>query len=794
MSFIHGYLLAGLVLVAVPFLLHLLLQQKPKIMPFPAFRFLKQKRQSNRRKIQLQHWLLLLLRMLLLAALLFGLARPRLAGNLIPQSWRSALGSKIDRPVVALFVLDTSWSMDYRVDKKSRLEMAKTLAIRAFQQLPDTSRVAILETGEEVSDLDWIVSVSSLRIRLNQIQLRPVVTPIPRLIEQAYKLLIQESKAEENPLPLLYIFSDRTESSWINAEHLDLPIQQETINPVHINYLDFGMDNPADVSIDKITVEPQTASPGQTIHVAVEVRSTGMEFHDQVVCIWNPNGDEPLQQKLDLQPGQSKLVSFEFKAPIIPQEGRQSHFLPLTVTLRQDKNRLFEDGLPSNNQAFATIAIRKSGEFATRKLLILADNPGDCFIWVTAIEARARVAPSESFVVEVKTLQEADQMKPDDLKKYKVISLFETVAPSRQVWNLLEQYVNDGGSLCVVPAGQELEEQTVRQAFNEHGKLLLPGSLQGLRTIPASRDTGIAWAGFNSNHPLLLPFQEWSHNADLDFTQSQLKPFANRYWLIKPNPDGQVIMTYADKEGSPALLEKSLGLGRVFLFSVVQDNRRYDAEGKDIRRELNPSRKSLPGDRDWTNYWKDSSFGYLLTLKTLSYLAGDGPMESRNYFPGQDISVALPLETPAGAVFHLEGGPDLDLSESERNLRANREGTEGASLTVPAIAIPGNYRILNGQQTVISAFSINNRPEESQLNRISPSIMEAVLGPGSVVVPGPNFEPADSLNGNQPSPVELLPLFMILLVLVLTFEGTLANWFSRGRTGTDSVPARGSVP
>ena len=60
MTFIHGYLLGGLLLAGVPVLLHLIMRQKPKQLRFPAFRFLRQRHVINRRKIRLQHLLLLL--------------------------------------------------------------------------------------------------------------------------------------------------------------------------------------------------------------------------------------------------------------------------------------------------------------------------------------------------------------------------------------------------------------------------------------------------------------------------------------------------------------------------------------------------------------------------------------------------------------------------------------------------------------------------------------------------------------------------------------------------------------
>ena len=49
MEFLNIYLLGGLVLVGVPVLMHLLMRQKPRRLPFPAFRFLRQRSVVNRR-------------------------------------------------------------------------------------------------------------------------------------------------------------------------------------------------------------------------------------------------------------------------------------------------------------------------------------------------------------------------------------------------------------------------------------------------------------------------------------------------------------------------------------------------------------------------------------------------------------------------------------------------------------------------------------------------------------------------------------------------------------------------
>src|SRR3954469_2822182 len=105
MTFIYPALLAGLALAALPVVLHLILRQQPKRVPFPAFRFLARKATSNRRRLRLKHWLLLLLRILMVALMCLALARPRI--------FSERLNLAADRPAAVVLVIDTSLSMGY---------------------------------------------------------------------------------------------------------------------------------------------------------------------------------------------------------------------------------------------------------------------------------------------------------------------------------------------------------------------------------------------------------------------------------------------------------------------------------------------------------------------------------------------------------------------------------------------------------------------------------------------------------------------------------------------------------
>src|SRR5262245_56767526 len=114
MSFVFPALLATTVLAGIPVLLHLILRQKPKSLQFPAFRFLVARHQTNQRKLQIRHWLLLALRVLLIAGLILAIARPRLLQH--------NLGLTTERPVAVVLVIDVTASMGARSsDERTRL-------------------------------------------------------------------------------------------------------------------------------------------------------------------------------------------------------------------------------------------------------------------------------------------------------------------------------------------------------------------------------------------------------------------------------------------------------------------------------------------------------------------------------------------------------------------------------------------------------------------------------------------------------------------------------------------------
>src|SRR3954468_12410329 len=125
----HPILLVGAALVGLPIVLHLIMKQEPKRLPFPAFRFLKQRLKTNQRKLRLRHFILLALRMLLIALFCLTLYQPTLLSDSLDISGQ--------QPVAVVIVIDTSPSMGYTDNGKTRLEEAKRRALELLDELPE---------------------------------------------------------------------------------------------------------------------------------------------------------------------------------------------------------------------------------------------------------------------------------------------------------------------------------------------------------------------------------------------------------------------------------------------------------------------------------------------------------------------------------------------------------------------------------------------------------------------------------------------------------------------------------
>lgn len=723
MSFVFPALLGGLLLVGIPILLHLILQQRPKRLPFPAFRFLVQRHRTNQRKLRLRHLLLLTCRVLLIALPLLALARPKL------MTGRFNLG---DRPAAVLLLFDTSPSMEYIVGGSSRLDEARRRALEMLDDLPEGSRVAILDTGEPGGD--WLTSLSVARERVATLSIRPASGPLTSRLPEAFRLLDELGRdpevAELNLPRFLCVFSDRTQNSWDetrNAELIDL--RERVEGEFRSAFVDVGVESPSDLALVNLELPRQVIAAEDRLILRATVQATGADFDTEVVC--QIDGESaPDRKPVKLHEGQSQVVTFE-------RQGLKAGPHQITITLAGD------DALPFNNVRYASCEVRGS-----RRVLVLTDEPREAQIWKLALTATG------GFSVDVRRPAEARVFTPPELlRNYQAICLLNVAEPDRDLWERLQNFVHEGGGVAILPGGEELK----RDAYNEDAlaRKLLPGKLMALANTPEREGVEWMWTNATYQHPMMKGFRTWNDNPDTDFVRFPRKAW--RFWAVEPHPEqSSIIIRYADSEQHPAILEgvynQEKVRGRLLLFTTSFDAR----------------------EPRWNNYLEAiTSFYPVLAQLAMRYLTGDAEEADFSHLCGQLVSVRLPTE-PRYPTYTLDG-PGLSPNESIVIRPENR-----ADVLLRQAIMPGNYTLYAGDSKErVAWFSLNVAAAESQLGRVAAEVLEAVLGSDVLVPIGHGVSLREAMQGQWGQPVDLLPWLLILVLLVLAGENWLANRFYR---------------
>lgn len=728
MSFIHPALLAGLVLAAVPVLLHLILRQEPKRLRFPAFQFLARKALSNRRKLQLRHWLLLLLRIVMVALMCLALARPRVVSD------RLHLGG--DRPVAAAIIIDTSASMGYLQGTKARLDDAKTRALELIDALPTNSRFAVLDSAE--SGGEWQPNAAAAKERIATRELRASGGTVTDSVAAAYRLFGElASKEGDAPSPrFVYVFTDRAPGSWDNTRWSELAEARDRLAGPPVNHLlvDFGTDKPADAALLEVLLRPQVLPANRPVELRVVAQATGHDVDTQVVC--RVIGQTEAEAKpLKLSAGRADEVVFR-------RIGLKPGLHQAEIAIETS------DALPADNTQYVTFELREP-----RPVLIIADDPAAA----RPLEAALRSAyPCD---VKVALDPALATMTPAELSRYRAVCLVSVAWPSKDLWAKLESYVTGGGGLAIMPGGDELS----REAYNQGpGTKLMPGTLTALVDGPPD---GVVWLPQDYQHPLLAPFRDDANNPETGFAENP--PRTYRYWDVTPTT-GQVLVRYGDEPKRPALLEtqfdRSKVRGKVLLFTTPFDGR-SDAKGRPWN--------------DYATWW----FYVALTNRTVRYLAGPTEDAIYNFVSGAGASVVLPPDMRATS-FTLTG-PGLTAAES----RVTRPD-DAFVLRLPQARSAGNYTLSTADRSWSTGFSVNTPPVEFQLlPRVTAETLGTLFGPDGIVEAGRDISLKEKLDSHFRQPLELLPWLLLVLLCLLVAESFFANRFYR-RAGPSSETPR----
>ncbi len=197
-GFTAPWALLGLAAAAIPVLLHLFARREPPTVVFPATRYLAETARVHHRKLTLQHWLLLLVRTLLIAALALAAAGPTLPGG----------SAATHAPTAITMVLDNSLS--------SATTVAGTPVV---ERLKEAAR-AILGAARS-DDALWLITAEGLPRRGSAAELTGIIdrlAPSPARLDLGRAIGVgREAMAAERLPSSVVILSDLQASALADA-------------------------------------------------------------------------------------------------------------------------------------------------------------------------------------------------------------------------------------------------------------------------------------------------------------------------------------------------------------------------------------------------------------------------------------------------------------------------------------------------------------------------------------------------------------------------------------------------
>ncbi len=674
LQFAHPAYLWGLLAIALPILVHLFNQRRPRPLAFGAIEFVLRSQRQKARRLRLRQILLLALRCLLIAAVALALARP----SLKPRGVEAAQTSG---PQATALVLDASLSMRYRVGTRTLFEKARAEALSALERLgPDEPAAVGLCAGPAGFTGGGMGAPSFDRLAarrlLQSAQPTYLASDLTGCLAAAAKALGESPVAGKR----IIAFSDLA----AHSIRLDAP---PPLVPPAAN----APPGSPGIRPNVVLVDAARASdlPNAAV-VATAVRpsaSLGPRGYEVVATIANSGAQMVSGLQVSLKVGPNTVAKGFVD---VPARGTAKKTLgavlpPGVVGGRVEIARNDAQGLDEDDGQDFVVHVPRDV-----KALIVDGAPASLRSRDEAFFVEAALAPARTGGrIHAQTL-DADAAANAPLEGYDVILLLNVPAPPKPFAEKLRQAAVQRGAGIFIALGDHVDPD----AYNDSLGDLLPRPLHLIKTAvePAAQGTEEGAARFG--------VVEWTHPLFRVFGPAEREGLESartfRYALLKPEGQAHTLASYDD--GAPALIEKPVGRGRVLLYTST-------------------------ASRTWTDWPIRVSFLPVLQ-QTVSWLAD--ALEQRQPLPAL-VGEERTLSPAAGARVEKVVGPD------GQAVQFRRETAHPDDAVVP-LAAPGPYRALVAPRGVepreepTLTFVAGLDPKESDLRRVDEAELKAQLG------------------------------------------------------------------
>lgn len=510
MGFLSPWFLAGVVAVGIPIWVHLIRREQAIRLPFSSLMFLQRIPIKTMSRKRLKYFLLLSMRMLILVLLALAFARPY-----FPWLTGPLAGGASEQYGVIL--LDTSMSMQYG----DRWDQALAAADEAIGELGNTQEAQIVTFASDFQILNLPTSdKAALRAALEQAE----PTAAPTSYTQAFRAA--ERIAEEAGRPLSVVLITDLQRAGLSTG------MQGSLPPV----AEFRVVNVAEGESPNWTVEGVRSR--RTVYRArypdrllVQLRGSGTVQATKEVT-FTLLGREIERQTVGIPASGVAAVAFEgFDVPL----GEN----PAEITIGP------ADDLPLDDTFYFTLERREAN-----RVLFLRESgaEGELYYLRNALAAET----DSPFLMEARSPAGALSVP---LREYAMVVLSNVRQLPGAVASQLREYVEQGGGLLIT-AGSNTTPGLAAQLQE-----VWPGRTLEKRLMTREGERLVLLGQFDRDHPVFRDLRE----AGTDSLRA-----VEVYAYLRLESEGAVPLRYSN--GDPALVEKTVGQGRVMLLTTSFDN------------------------------------------------------------------------------------------------------------------------------------------------------------------------------------------------------------------------------
>ncbi|MCC5830165.1 MAG: BatA domain-containing protein [Phycisphaeraceae bacterium] len=757
LSAANPLLLLGALSVASPIIIHLLARRRYRTIYWAAMDFLLDAQKRNRRRVQLEHLILLLLRCLIMILIALLLARLMFTPTGLAAL---ALGTA---EVERIVVLDDSPSMSARQGPRSAFDQAKARAIELVDSL-------IAQRGN-----------NKLTLMLTSNPGRPLFSGeiLNEEFGQRFREALEGAGGADDGLQP----SDRY-AQWAAAlEQVRRHIDEQDVSPNRAVYLltdlrehDFPIDEGEESGEDSVKAAMAALEPHVDSILIVdfgEQDTTNLAITDVQVLEKSIVRDRPTNFSVtvsnfgptDATGATVRLVAagamITRELDAVPAGGEQVVNIPMTFVQTGHEEVVveleFPDMMPADNTHHLAARV-------VRGVRILMVDGGDPDL-PGAVSGRSEVEflrhavdpagrQRSGHVIRVVSVDEFESLSRRDLQRPDVIYLANVYQLSESRVRELEEYVEAGGGLLIY-LGDKARRDFYNDMMHRDGEGLLPVRLIDIEGDPR-RETGYSAVPVSTGHQLATIFSP----------EIMLGARLFLWWHTEIPEDlidgGQatLISRVDHPQRSPLMVSRNFGLGRVLVTTTGPRPNWNNLINLPV------TVVALQRATEWVTR-SDAGRGTMLVGSRIVEeidLARFEPRVRLRPPAGDDVQRLVTTDDETGLTHIMFGGAE--------------EADERARLSAA-----GFYRLRLSEREggeVEWLYATNVDPRESDLTRVDAG--ELVRGYGVEklgVITGDQVAEAAGTGGGRR---ELSRTLLTLLVMVLAAELLLGWWFGRRRS------------